>query len=64
MSVYDTDRSKLLNRFENRASVLSCDLIDENHVCLGGLDCDVKVYEWGGMLICVGIITKRNRSDY
>ena len=46
MSVYDTDRSKLLNRFENRASVLSCDLIDENHVCLGGLDCDVKMYEW------------------
>lgn len=40
-------KSKLLNRFYNNGAVLSCDFISNDIVCLGGLDCTVKVYSIG-----------------
>lgn len=60
--MYDTDKSKLLNRFENKAAVLSCDMIDPETVCLGGLDCEVKVYKPIFLLIGIGMIFERSRN--
>ena len=44
MSLYDTDKSKLLNRFYDKTAVLACAVIDADTVCLGGLECAVKMY--------------------
>ena len=46
VSLYDTDKIKLLSRYFNKSAVLSCDFVDSNIVCLGGLDCEVKLYDF------------------
>jgi len=33
----------MLYRFETQAAVLSCDIINNDMVCYGGLDCQVKM---------------------
>ena len=62
VSLYDTDKSKLLNRYENKAAVLSCDMMDTETVCLGGLDCEVKMYNSISVLIDIGMTSKRSRN--
>ncbi|OAO17605.1 mitotic checkpoint protein BUB3 [Blastocystis sp. ATCC 50177/Nand II] len=36
----------MLARFYDKTAVLSCDIIDADTVCLGGLECVVKIYDF------------------
>ena len=43
---------------------MSCDMIDAETVCLGGLDCEVKMYESISLLIGVGMTSERSRNVF
>lgn len=54
----------MVDRFYNNGAVLSCDFITNDIICLGGLDCCVKLYLYHFVISCVGMTIKRNTNAF